>query len=142
MGTTSRRRFLKGLGATVSAIAATTALSSTSQVGQDAQQQTPAALNMAPAAASKQGGRKMITVEALEILVAEQLSAWVATRQTFTAYDITQALRAARPGVNIFHQPVRDIVHRRMWPAVHARIYAQEQVWFPTGSAYQYQPLV
>ena len=143
MGTTSRRGFLKGLGATLSAIGAASATSvgDTVQAGTVLRQ-----IGSTPGSHTAQVyggrmGRGVIARHALEMLVAERLAEWVATGQTFTAYDVTLALRAAHPAINIFHQDVRSVVHHRMWPVVARQIYLQEQVLFPTGSACCYRPV-
>ena len=83
----------------------------------------------------------MLGLRELEMLVAEQLSQWVAERRTFTAYDVTRALRHAHPAINIVHPHVRSVVHRRMWPALAGQIYFKELVQFPTGDACCYRPL-
>ena len=144
MGTTSRRGFLKGVGVTVSAVGLTADVSpaaGTIQGGQ-ALQQAGSTASVDPGQAYPSGmARSMITQGELEMLVAEQLAGWVAKRRTFTAYDVTRALRAAHPSINIFHQPVRNTVHERMWPAVAAQIYWQEQVYYPTGMAWCYRPV-
>ena len=143
MGTTSRRGFLKGLGATLSAIGLTADVSpvvATIQGGQAAQQAGSMA-SVHPGHTYPSGmARSMIAQRELEMLVAEQLGEWVAEQRTFTAYDVTRALRAAHPSINIFHQPVRTAVHERMWPAVAAQIYWQDQVYYPTGMAWCYRP--
>ena len=145
MGTTTRRGFLKGLGATLSAIGVASGVPpalSTVGTSQGSQQADSSVLAHSPYVHPRGAGRSMITPDALEMLVVEQLTQWVAERQMFTAHDVTQALRAAHPAINIFHQPVRHVVHQRMWPALAAQIYVQEQVWFSTGSAYRYRPLL
>lgn len=82
----------------------------------------------------------MITQAALAMLVAEHLNERIARRQSFTAYDVTQALRLAHPAVNILHAEVRNVVHRRMHSVVAAQFYRQAMMQFPTGSACCYLP--
>jgi hypothetical protein len=77
----------------------------------------------------------------LEMLVAEHLNLWVAARRQFTAFDMTRALRAHHPGVNIMHHLVRGIVHRRMEPAVAGQFYEPRAAMFPTGIACCYVPI-
>jgi hypothetical protein len=143
MGTTSRRGFLKGFGFSLSLIAVTGNVDTVVET-LDLAQSTLAAPDPAsshPSATYLAAPvRGAISRGELEILVAELLSQWTAERQTFTAYDVTQVLRVEHPAVNILHQYVRSIVHRRMAPAIASAVYSMEQVWFATGSACCYRP--
>ncbi len=144
MGTTTRRGFLKGLGATLSAVGVATASSAApalvrAGLGDGTDVQVP--VGDPHTRAGARAGRATITPAALEILVSEQLAEWMARGRIFTAYEVTRALRRTHPGVSIFHEQVRDIVHTRMWPAVTARIYAREQTAFPRGWAWAYRPV-
>jgi hypothetical protein len=144
MGTTTRRGFLKGLGATLSAVGIATASSAAPalvQAGLGEGTDVQAPLSDPHPRVGGRAGRATITSAALEILVSEQLAEWMARGRMFTAYDVTRALRRTHPGVNIVHEQVRDIVHTRMWPAVTARIYAREQTAFPKGWAWAYRPM-
>ncbi len=123
MGKTSRRGFLKGVGVTLSTIGLSGPPTPT-----------------IPSQHDRRGraGRSMITQAALEILVVEQLRARCAQSRQFTAYDVTRALRKARPGVNIVHARVRETVHRFMAPAVASSVYTCALIDFPTGWAWLY----
>src|SRR3712207_6199409 len=139
MGTTSRRGFLKALGATLSAVGAATnvtPLLSAAQVGPDLQTAGSSANSYAVPSYGRSRPRLAIEPYELEILVAEQLSEWTAEGRTFTAYDVTRRLRADHPLVAIDHAGVREIVHRRMWPALAARVYDRTQEEFATGWAW------
>ena len=135
MTTTSRRGFLKGLGATLAAIGSTAS--------------TPAALQQTAritgidttAAVARRVNRAPISPDELEMLVAEHLNECIAERQEFTAYDVTMALRAAHPDVNILHLVVRGVVHRRMQPWIANHLYGLRHMSFPTGVACCYVPL-
>ena len=58
--------------------------------------------------------RKPINRSDLNLLVDAEVMGRVTTRQTFTAYGITLALRAVNPGLTIMHNEVRPLVHDLM----------------------------
>jgi hypothetical protein len=125
---TSRRRFLKGLG---------TALASAGIVaGSSALDSTTAAANHNRGT----GERVEVEQQALATLVVEQLQEWVAVGRSFTAYDVTRALRAHHAGIDIEHAAVRVVVHHRLTPLVARQLYRQQQVMFATGPAIRYVP--
>ena len=146
MSGTTRRGFLKGVGTTLSAIGITAANipplieASAAADGAAAAEALPGVQPARPTWG--RGERGAIGQDDLEMLVAEQLAWWVGERQTFTAYDITRALRATYPAVDIFHEQVRDAVHARMRPAITAQAYRRALVRFPAGSAWRYWPLL
>jgi len=76
----------------------------------------------------------------LELLVADQINQQANTSSTFTAYDITQALRAANPGREILHDEVRRAVHAQMEALVATNIYDRDDVTFGTDRATRYVP--
>jgi hypothetical protein len=76
----------------------------------------------------------------LELLVADQINQQANTSSTFTAYEITQALRAANPGLEIVHDEVRRVVHAQMEALVATSIYARDDVTFGTDRATRYVP--
>ena len=55
--------------------------------------------------------RKTIGSRKLGRLVDAQLAQWMQACKTFTAYDVTQALRTQHPDLEIVHPDVR----RRVW---------------------------
>lgn len=78
--------------------------------------------------------------QALATLVIEQLQEWVAVGRSFTAYDVTRAVRAHHAGVDIGHAAVRVVVHHRMTPLLARQLYRQQQITFGTGPAICYVP--
>ncbi len=76
----------------------------------------------------------------LELLVADQINQQANTGSTFTAYDITQALRVANPGREILHDEVRHVVHAQMEALVATSIYDRDDVTFGTDQATRYVP--
>ncbi len=76
----------------------------------------------------------------LELLVADQINQQANTSSTFTAYDITQALRIANPGREILHDEVRHVVHAQMEALVATNIYARDDVTFGNSRATRYMP--
>lgn len=58
--------------------------------------------------------RRPINRNDLYLLVETEVMRRVTTRQTFTAYGITLALREANPGLVILHHEVRERVHDLM----------------------------
>jgi hypothetical protein len=52
-----------------------------------------------------------VTDGQLEGLVNGQLDNFVSEEKTFTAYDVTRALRITNPTLNIGHERVRSLVH-------------------------------
>ncbi len=126
MAHTSRRRFLQGLGAALASaggVASSRALSTT-MVG----------------AYHNQGERMEIEQAALATLVVEQVQEWVAVGRSFTAYDVTRALRAHHAGIDIRHAVVRVVVHHRMTPLLAHQLYRQHHASFATGPAIRYMP--
>ncbi len=85
--------------------------------------------------------RSMMAYPELAVLVVGQLNGWIARRQSFTAYDVTQALRLAHPSVRIWHDEVRTVVHRRMHSVVAAHYYRQATMQLSTDSACCYLPM-
>jgi hypothetical protein len=154
VSTTTRRGFLKGLGATFAAVGlvatplpgtGSIAASALVDAGDGAGEQSLISL---PVAAEPEGieetnrvEREMLSSGELEMLIAERLGEWVASGRGFTAYDITRALRRSHPQVNIMHQSVRAVVHPRMQPLVAHGLYDQELVAFATGDAWRYRPI-
>jgi hypothetical protein len=133
MSNTDRRRFLKGMGATL----ATLGLAATAPTAAQATAVLPAV-----AAANRSGGpRLVLPADELDTLIVEELVRWVAQRQRFTAYDLTRALRSRYPRIVIMHDAVRCTVHRRMAEVVARQFYAQTPVQFAHASAIQYAPL-
>lgn len=128
MAHTSRRRFLKGLGAALASagvVAGSSALSTTTAAAYHNQ---------------STGERVEIEQGALATLVVEQLQEWVAVGRSFTAYDVTRALRAHHAGIDIGHAAVRVVVHHRMTPLVAHHLYRQHHASFATGPAIRYVP--
>lgn len=85
-------------------------------------------------------GRAPVTQSALDLLVADQINQHVAGAEIFTAYQITQALRAANPGVEIAHEQVRTVVHAQMEPLIASGLYEREAASFGGGRATRYLP--
>ena len=133
--TTSRRGFLKGLGATLAAIGGTASTSAALQ-----QISGVAGIDTTPGSGGR-AGRVAIGHDELEMLVAEHLNERIAKRLEFTAYDVTVSLRAAHPDINIPHAVVRGVVHRRMQPWIANQFYGWRHLSFPTGMACCYVPL-
>jgi len=106
----------------------------------------PAALSTSLKLANSPGGATMsgrtpIAPADLELLVADQINQRTAAGDIFTAYDITQGLRDANPGLQIAHDAVRIVVHAQMQPIVASGIYDRETALFGTSSALRYVPL-
>lgn len=62
----------------------------------------------------------------LEQWVVDALNANLAAKTEFTAFDVTQIIRKAQPGINVQHQSVRDLVHAYMGTAVATGVYTTE----------------
>src|SRR6185295_9529664 len=78
----------------------------------------------------------------LRALVAGAIAERVARRDAFTAFDITQALRAAHPAENIPHRAgVRESVHAQMTPLIAQGRYVRLTTTYATGEAQRYEPL-
>lgn len=90
---------------------------------------------------SKSRRRSRVTQAALVLIVAEEITRLVSERRAFTAYEITQAIRAAQPGLDIRHARVRSIVHRYMAQMVAGQIYARGTAVFGGNPAICYLPL-
>jgi hypothetical protein len=128
MAHTSRRRFLKGVGAALASagvVAGSSALSTTTAAAHHNQ---------------TIGERVEIEQGALATLVVEQLQEWVAVGRSFTAYDVTRALRAHHAGIDIGHAAVRVVVYHRMTPLLARQLYRQQHAAFATGPALRYVP--
>lgn len=128
MAHTSRRRFLKGLGAALASAGVV--------VGSTALSTTTAAANLNQSTGERMG----IEQQALATLVIEQVQEWVAVGRSFTAYDVTRAVRAHHTGIDIGHAAVRVVVHHRMAPLVARQWYRQQQATFSAGPAIRYVP--
>jgi hypothetical protein len=76
----------------------------------------------------------------LEQLITDAVNAKVAAGEEFTAWDITQELRAANPSVVIPHQAVRTIVHNLMLNELLTGTYTGELKDFNGNQAIVYTP--
>jgi hypothetical protein len=135
---TSRRTFLKSLGATLASVGIVTG-----SAGVHAQAAGIDGAGSALADVSEQRRseeRMHISQHDLAMLVAEQLREWVALERTFTAYDMTRALRVQYPRLQIMHHDVRAVVHNGMRELVDRQFYRQQPIRFPTGDALRYVP--
>lgn len=78
----------------------------------------------------------------IAIWTEQVLNAKTQAGEEFTAYDITRAVRAAHPGEDIPHDPVRDFVH--IWMAGAINIiglnYTENQKDFGGNTAIVYVP--
>lgn len=140
MSSTSRRNFLKGLGAALGTVGVAAASPAVQPGVQAAMTGATESLATQPPVDAP-NARQPLTDAALELLAAELLVEWVARRRAFTAYDVTRTLRASRPGYDIPHAPVRLAVHIHMQPELDAGAYRREQRPFATGWAWLYRPL-
>jgi hypothetical protein len=84
--------------------------------------------------------RDPIAASDLDLLVANEISRLVAAGEIYTAYDITLALRAAHPDLDISHDAVRTAVHDQMEPIVASRLYDREVAQFGRSQASRYLP--
>jgi hypothetical protein len=136
---TSRRTFLKGLGTTLASIGV---VAGSAVVG--AQPTGPAGTALALLDVSDQLERTNQVDDSQQhvaMLVVEQLHEWVASERSFTAYDVTRALRMQYPRLCIMHGDVRTVVHSRMRGLVDRQFYWQQRIRFPNGDALQYVPV-
>ena len=85
--------------------------------------------------------RNSIPNSRLARLVCEEIRAQMAGQHTFTAYDITRALRARHRDVEIRHDPVRNLVHRYMEPIVGTGQYQDCLADFEGNIAVLYAPM-
>lgn len=123
-----RRRGLAVPGVTPAALPATLAPATGATV--------PLAMTPVP------GGRRTpVTPAALELMVADALARRLTRGDLFTAYDVTQELRAAHPGFDLRHDNVREVVHAQMEAMLAAGIYDRECADFGHASAIRYVPV-
>lgn len=102
---------------------------------------TGATVPLAPMSASFPAPRSPIAPYDLEALVAQEINRRIARAESFTAYDLTLALRATNPHVEISHVIVRRAVHAQMAAIVASRLYEREPVRFGPSGAQQYVPV-
>jgi hypothetical protein len=87
------------------------------------------------------GGRRVpVTQAALELLVADAINGRLATGAMFTAYEVTQDLRAAHPAFDLRHDQVRPVVHAQMEALVASGLYDRECADFGVATALRYLP--
>jgi hypothetical protein len=84
--------------------------------------------------------RDPIAPSDLDLLVANEISRLVAAAEIYTAYDVTLALRAAHPDLDISHEAVRSAVHDQMEPILASRLYDREVAQFGRNQASRYVP--
>ena len=95
--------------------------------------------------------RTAVTLTALKILVVQMIAGLVGGKLTFTAYDVTGALRSAHPDLDIPHESadvstpgVRMLVHDEMEQHVSSGTYITDMKQFSQGadtvSAILYSP--
>jgi hypothetical protein len=77
----------------------------------------------------------------LESLVADELQHRITSEKSFTAFDVTKALRSANPRTDIPHWKVRMIVHSYMSDVVQCGRYEAALADFGYATAIQYQPM-
>jgi hypothetical protein len=87
------------------------------------------------------GRRTPVTHAALELMVADALARRLTHGDLFTAYEVTQELRAAHPAFDLRHDDVREVVHAQMESIIAARIYDRECADFGHASAIRYVPV-
>jgi hypothetical protein len=90
---------------------------------------------------SGMSGRATISQQDLELLVADQINQQLASDTIFTAYDVTAALRAANPQINLPHDAVRAAVHAQMEAIVSSGLYEREHATFGSTTAWRYVPV-
>lgn len=76
----------------------------------------------------------------LAMLICEELQVLALSRSRFTAYDVTRSLRYKQPHANIFHAPVRFLVHHYMDELVCSDEYEAVLRNFGHKTAILYQP--
>lgn len=86
-------------------------------------------------------GRTSISQPDLELLVANELNQQLTAGVIFTAYDVTSALRATHPQIDLPHAAVKQAVHAHMETVVASGLYDREQATFGTATAWRYVPL-
>jgi hypothetical protein len=78
--------------------------------------------------------------DVLALLVLQEVEAQSASGRSFTAYNITRALRRRQPQLDIAHQAVRPIVHKIMRTLMRDGSYEASRARFDTGTAILYIP--
>jgi hypothetical protein len=84
--------------------------------------------------------RRFVESNELRVLVQQELALHIERHDTFTAYDITLALRATHPSLEIIHTSVRDSIHEQMQQLVTQGSYKRERRQYADAAALTYIP--